>query len=61
MTKKELHKLIEDAVAEAISEPMREPEVYRAPKPVYRPVLKTELEIDDALFYGGNRPKEEEK
>lgn len=53
----ELKKLIEDEVATVVAQPMREPEVPRAPKPVYRPVLKTEEEIDHALFYGGNKPE----
>ncbi len=58
MTLSELKKLIEDEVSAAISEPLREPVVVRQQpkKKVYRPVLKTEDEIDDVLFYGGKRP-----
>ncbi len=58
MTLSELKKLIEDEVSAAIFEPLREPVVVRQQpkKKVYRPVLKTEDEIDDVLFYGGKRP-----
>ena len=58
MTLSELKKIIEDEVSAAISEPIREPVVQQKQqkKPIYRPVLKTEDEIDDALFYGGKRP-----
>lgn len=56
MTLSELKKLIEDEVSAAVSEPMREPQVVRAKKSIYKPVLKTEEEIDIALFHGGKKP-----
>jgi len=59
MTLSELKKIIEDEVSAAIAEPMREPQVARPKKQVYRPVLKTEDEIDNALFYGGKKPDDE--
>ncbi len=65
MTLKELKKLIEDEVAAAaasstneINEPLREPQISRPRRPVYKPVLKTEDEIDIALFHGGKKPED---
>ena len=67
MTRSDLNKLIEDEVSSVITKPivaaesnsLREPQAYKPPRPVYRPVLKTEEEIDHILFYGGNKPEDE--
>lgn len=59
MTKKELLKLIEDEVSAVISTPLKEPEISRKPK--YKTVLQTEDEIDEFMFFGGHRPKEEKE
>lgn len=59
MTRKELMKLIEDEVSLVVSEPLREPQVQKKPK--YSTVLQNDDEIEEYLFYGGRRPKEEKE
>ena len=71
MTFTELKKLIEDEVSaleatqpivaneNEMNDPnvLREPQSYKPPRPVYRPVLRTEEEIDNMLF--GRKPDDE--
>lgn len=62
MTLSELQKMIDEEVAVVINattseaETMREPS-FEKPKPIYRPALKNEDEIDNYLFFAGKKPK----
>lgn len=59
MTRQNLMKLIDDEVTKVATEPIREP-IKELPKtninklnPVFNPVLKNEIEIDEYLFRAG--------
>jgi len=56
MNKRDLFKLIEDEVSAVVNEPLTEPQ--KTQKPLYKPVLQNEDDIDDILFYTGNTPEE---
>jgi len=59
MTLSELNKCIEEEVSavvqqhEVVTEPVRD----QPKRPQYKPVLKTEDEIDEMLFWAGKKPK----
>lgn len=59
MTLQELNKLIEDEVSSVVQRPfITEPEPENVPhRPRYKPVLKTEDEIDEMLFWAGKKPE----
>lgn len=62
MTYKELKKIIEDEVSAATPD---KPEIWKEPtlpipqRPRYKPVLRTEEEIDNMFFYAGDKPQED--
>lgn len=63
MTKKELEKLIDTEVSKVfINLTSKEPQIKKSlPQKSYQqPQIKlTEEELDDIIFYGGKRPKDE--
>ena len=63
MTKKELEKLIDTEVSKVfINLTSKEPQIKKSlPQKLYQQpqINLTEEELDDILFYGGKRPKDE--
>ncbi len=57
MNRKELQDIIDKAVEEVISKPMTEPQMPVVKKKPYKPALQTEDDVDDYLFYAGNKSK----
>ena len=56
-------KVIEDEVSKVVKEPLREPKKELPPtnmnrlNPVFNPVLKDEIEVDEYLFKAGMKEK----
>lgn len=57
MKREELLNIIDKAVSEVISKPVTEPQNFKNKKPIYKPVLETEEDVDEYLFYAGNKQK----
>ena len=58
MTLSELKKMIDELCSEAVAQPMREPEIPQQKRPVYRPVLQNEDDIDLYIFNAGTKPED---
>lgn len=57
MKRTELLNIINNAVSEAISEPITEPKIPVVKRQPPKQVLQTEDDVDDYLFYAGNKSK----
>lgn len=58
MTKKELLKMIEDEVTAVLQSTVSEPSIQKPVTPIQIKANISDEELEEALFYGGELPKE---